>query len=61
MDTNFWGYVHTIQMTAFCASKYAVTGLTDTLRLELAPKGIQVCAVHPGLVNSVAIAIRRDS
>ena len=40
------------EMTAFCASKYAVTGLTDTLRLELAPKGIQVCAVHPGLVNS---------
>jgi NAD(P)-dependent dehydrogenase (short-subunit alcohol dehydrogenase family) len=80
IDTNFWGYVHTIQallpqflvrgsgsivnvgsfggatplpeMTAFCASKYAVTGLTDTLRLELAPKGIQVCAVHPGVINS---------
>lgn len=80
MDTNFWGYVFTIQallpqflqrgqgaivnvgsfggkmplpnMTAYCASKYAVTGLTDTLRLELAPKGIQVCAVHPGIINS---------
>ncbi len=80
MNTNFWGYVYTIQallpqflqrgqgaivnvgsfggkmplpnMTAYCASKYAVTGLTDTLRLELAPKGIQVCAVHPGVINS---------
>lgn len=39
-------------MTAYCASKYALTGLTDTLRLELAPQGIQVCAVHPGLINS---------
>ncbi|MGF1494164.1 MAG: SDR family NAD(P)-dependent oxidoreductase [Microcoleaceae cyanobacterium] len=80
MNTNFWGYVHTIQaflphllkygsgtivnvgsfggkmplpeMTAYCASKYAVTGLTETLRLELTSKGIQVCAVHPGVINS---------
>lgn len=40
------------QMTAYCASKYAVTGLTETLRLELAPQGIHVCAVHPGVINS---------
>ena len=40
------------EMTAFCASKYAVMGLTDTMRLELVPKGIQVCAVHPGVINS---------
>jgi NADP-dependent 3-hydroxy acid dehydrogenase YdfG len=80
MNTNFWGYVYTIQallphflenrqgsivnvgsfggkmplpnMTAYCASKYAVTGLTNTLRLELAPQGIHVAAVHPGVINS---------
>ncbi|MBW4466410.1 MAG: SDR family oxidoreductase [Pegethrix bostrychoides GSE-TBD4-15B] len=80
MNTNFWGYVQTIQallpqflqrhsgsivnvgslggkmplpqMTAYCASKYAVTGLTDTLRLELSSQGIHVGAVHPGLINS---------
>jgi NAD(P)-dependent dehydrogenase (short-subunit alcohol dehydrogenase family) len=40
------------QMTAYCTSKYAVTGLTETLRLELAPQGIHVCAVHPGVINS---------
>jgi NADP-dependent 3-hydroxy acid dehydrogenase YdfG len=40
------------QMTAYCTSKYAVTGLTESLRLELAPQGIHVCAVHPGLINS---------
>ncbi|NET26710.1 SDR family oxidoreductase [Okeania sp. SIO1I7] len=40
------------QMTAYCASKYAVTGLTDTLRLELQPKGINVISVHPGVINS---------
>lgn len=80
MDTNFWGYVYTIQallphflarkqgtivnvgsfggkmplpnMTAYCATKYAVTGLTETLRLELKPQGIHVAAVHPGVINS---------
>ncbi|WAL62185.1 SDR family NAD(P)-dependent oxidoreductase [Thermocoleostomius sinensis] len=80
MNTNFWGYVYTIQallphflaqgrgtivnvgsfggkmplpyMTAYCASKYAVTGLTETLRLELQPRGIHVAAVHPGVINS---------
>ncbi|NQE32630.1 SDR family NAD(P)-dependent oxidoreductase [Microcoleus asticus] len=40
------------QMTGYCASKYAVTGLTETLRLELAPQGIHVGAVYPGLINS---------
>lgn len=39
-------------MTAYCTSKYAVTGLTETLRLELVPKGIQVCCVHPSVTNS---------
>jgi short-subunit dehydrogenase len=39
-------------MTAYCTSKYAVTGLTDTLRLELKPKGIHVCAVQPSVTNS---------
>ncbi len=40
------------QMTAYCASKYAITGLTDTLCLELEPKGINVISVHPGVINS---------
>jgi len=39
-------------MTAYCTSKYAVAGLSETLRLELLPQGIQVCAIHPGIVNS---------
>jgi short-subunit dehydrogenase len=49
---SFGGKMPLPQMTAYCASKYAVTGLTDTLRLELAPQGIHVGAVHPGVINS---------
>ena len=40
------------EMTVYCASKYAITGLTETLRLELKPKGIHVGAVHPSATNS---------
>lgn len=32
----------------YCASKYAVEGLTESLHYELAPYNVQVCLVEPG-------------
>ncbi len=49
---SFGGKMPLPGMATYCASKYAVTGLTDALRLELTPKGIRVIGVHPGVVNS---------
>ena len=49
---SFGGKMPLPYMTAYCTSKYAITGLTDTLRLELRPKGIHVAIVHPGIINS---------
>ncbi|MDE5082992.1 MAG: SDR family NAD(P)-dependent oxidoreductase [Trichodesmium sp. St16_bin2-tuft] len=49
---SFGGKMPLPQMTAYCASKYAVTGLTDTLRLELQSKGINISSVQPGVINS---------
>ncbi|MEL6162596.1 MAG: SDR family oxidoreductase, partial [Cyanobacteria bacterium J06628_3] len=40
------------EMTVYCTSKYAITGLTETLRIELKPKGIHVGVVHPSATNS---------
>ncbi|MBZ0092292.1 MAG: SDR family NAD(P)-dependent oxidoreductase [Sulfuricellaceae bacterium] len=37
---------------AYTASKYALEGLSDTLRLELHGSGIAVCLVEPGPVSS---------
>lgn len=39
-------------MSAYCASKYAVTGLTQSWYKELRPHGIKVTSIHPGSVNT---------
>ena len=39
-------------MTVYSTSKYAITGMTETLRLELEPQGIHVCGVHPSATDS---------
>lgn len=39
-------------MSVYCASKYAVTGLTQSWYKELRPHGIKVTSIHPGSVNT---------
>ena len=46
------GLVPSSGRTAYCASKYGVVGLTRALHAELAPQGIRVAAVCPGLVRT---------
>ena len=37
---------------AYCATKFAVCGLTDSLRVEMIPFSVRVTAVCPGLTNT---------
>jgi NAD(P)-dependent dehydrogenase (short-subunit alcohol dehydrogenase family) len=37
---------------AYSASKFAVTGMSDALRMELAPFGVGVSTLYPGLTRS---------
>ena len=45
-----WGRVAGVGL--YCASKYAVTGFTESLSLEVAEFNIKVCVVEPGYFRS---------
>ena len=45
-------------MSAYNASKHAVVGLADTMRLELAGSNVDVSVVYPGAVNTGFIVNR---
>lgn len=44
--------------SAYCASKFAVNGFTQSLALELAPYGVTVNAVCPGAVDTGRFSLR---
>ncbi|MFA5321233.1 MAG: SDR family NAD(P)-dependent oxidoreductase [Smithella sp.] len=46
------GVLNTPFAGAYCSTKAAVTSFSDTLRMELAPFGIQVITVQPGGIQS---------
>jgi NAD(P)-dependent dehydrogenase (short-subunit alcohol dehydrogenase family) len=46
------------RMAPYCASKFGVVGLSEALDAELAPRGIRVSAICPGIIDA---AITRTS
>ncbi|BAU63691.1 short-chain dehydrogenase/reductase SDR [Stanieria sp. NIES-3757] len=49
---SFGSKVPLPNMTAYCTTKYAIAGLSETLRLELESSGIHVCGVHPSVTKT---------
>jgi NAD(P)-dependent dehydrogenase (short-subunit alcohol dehydrogenase family) len=44
------------QMAPYCASKFGVVGLTEALDAELFDRGIRVCAICPGIVDTAIVS-----
>ena len=50
--SSVFGLVPMVLKTPYCATKYAVTGFTDCLRMELESTSINVMGVYPGGVKT---------
>lgn len=51
-NSSLLGFVALPFRGAYNASKYAIEGMADTLRLELADTDIKVCLIEPGPIES---------
>ena len=54
--TSMSGVKGFVGEAAYCPSKFGLEGLTKTLALELAPWGIRVCSIHPGIAIQTAMS-----
>lgn len=50
MVTSAGGRVASMTISAYCAGKFALEGFGESLALEVAPFGVQVSLIEPGLV-----------
>lgn len=46
--SSVFGFMGFPLTSLYCASKFAVEGLTESLRTELSPHGVQICLIEPG-------------
>ncbi len=51
-NSSILGLIAMRMRGAYVASKFALEGYTDTLRIELQPAGIHVCTIEPGPIVS---------
>ena len=56
--SSVFGLVGMPIQSAYCASKFAVRGFTDSLRQELRGTGVRAVTVHPGGVKTNIVAQR---
>jgi len=50
--SSLFGLVGIPKQSAYCASKFAVKGFSEALRLEVLKDGVHVATVHPGGVST---------
>ncbi|NNF34756.1 MAG: SDR family NAD(P)-dependent oxidoreductase [Saprospiraceae bacterium] len=50
--SSLFGIITPPEQTAYCASKFAVRGFSNSLRMELRDTNVGVTVVHPGGINT---------
>ena len=50
--SSIFGIIAPVGQTAYCASKFAVRGFTESLRHELQDTNIRVATIHPGGIKT---------
>jgi NAD(P)-dependent dehydrogenase (short-subunit alcohol dehydrogenase family) len=50
--SSVFGFIAPEEQSAYCSSKFAVRGLTESLRHELAGTNVSVSCVHPGGIKT---------
>ncbi|WP_193164787.1 SDR family NAD(P)-dependent oxidoreductase [Microbulbifer hainanensis] len=48
--SSIFGLIAPAGCAPYCATKFAVRGYTESLITELAPRGVKVSSVHPGVI-----------
>ena len=54
------GHIAGARMSIYCASKYAVVGISESAREDLAPHGIGVSALCPGMIATRILRSERN-
>lgn len=50
--SSIMGRTGGVNQAAYCASKFAIEGMSESLAIELAPLGIRVAIIEPGVIGT---------
>jgi NAD(P)-dependent dehydrogenase (short-subunit alcohol dehydrogenase family) len=54
--SSYWGRSASAEVAAYCATKWAIEGLTAALAMEL-PKGMAAVPLNPGIIDTDMLRI----
>jgi NAD(P)-dependent dehydrogenase (short-subunit alcohol dehydrogenase family) len=57
--SSIWGMLAAPSQSAYCATKYAVRGFTESLRQEMHGTNVTVTCIHPGAIKTAITANAR--
>jgi len=57
--SSIGGRIGSLGVSAYCATKFAVEGFAESLLLEVAPLGLHVVLIEPGIINTERWSVNR--